>query len=552
MRVCALWCPDWPIVAARVRDPSLHAAPLAVVERGARGMVVRVASIEARREGVTRGLRRREAEARCAGLTVIDADDTHDAHAFDVVVRAVEHLVPLLVLDRPGRLSFATRGPSRYFGGDDALVQRVLDVVRAVGVEEARAGIADGELAATLAARSTEPIVVSPGTSQAFLAPWSIGVVAPHVEDGVELTDLLVRLGLRTLGAFADLPETSVLARFGLAGVHAHRLACGDSVHGATPVPIPPELVETIELDPPAVRVDEAAFAAKMLADRLLGRLDELGLSCSRVLVEAETEHGERMARCWRHDGALTPATLVTRVRWQLEAWLSGRAASTITPDDADDLATSGITLLRLVPDDVIPAVGRQLGFWGGDPAATDRAGRALARVQGMLGVEAVVTAVPAGGRMPAERVTWVPWGERRAEAVDTATRDPAAPWPGGVPGPSPARVFDPAITAELLDADGMPVTVSGRGEASAAPAAVRCSGLPGGGGPVLAHGGPWPQDVGWWDQRRKRRVVWQLVIGRHDSSDADVEVVDGVDAHETACLVVMSRGHAALEAVYD
>ncbi len=171
------------------------------------------------------------------------------------------------------------------------------EVVHATAVEEARVGIADGELAASLAARSTEVIVVPPGESAAFLAPWSIGVVAPHVEGGIELADLLVRLGLRTLGAFAELPEPSVLARFGLPGVHAHRLARGEGVQGGEPMPIPPELVETVELDPPAVRVDEAAFAAKMLADRLLGHLDELGLSCSRVMVEAETEHGERMTR---------------------------------------------------------------------------------------------------------------------------------------------------------------------------------------------------------------------------------------------------------------
>ena len=39
---------------------------------------------------------------------MIDADDPADARAFEVVVRAVEQLVPLLVLDRPGRLSFPT------------------------------------------------------------------------------------------------------------------------------------------------------------------------------------------------------------------------------------------------------------------------------------------------------------------------------------------------------------------------------------------------------------------------------------------------------------
>ncbi|MFI5047173.1 MAG: DNA polymerase Y family protein, partial [Acidimicrobiia bacterium] len=364
---------------------------------------------------------------------------------------------------------------------------------------------------------------------------------------GPELADLLVRLGLRTLGAFAELPEPAVLARFGIAGVHAHRLARGDAVEGPSPLPVPPELAETMELDPPAVRVDEAAFAAKALGDRLLSRLAELGLSCSRVLVEAETEHGERMARCWRHDGALTPSTLVTRVRWQLEGWLSGRAPSPTTPDDADDaddVVTGGITLLRLVPDDIVPAVGSQLGFWGSDPAATDRAGRALARVQGMLGVDAVVTAVPAGGRMPSERVAWVPWGEARDSAVDRATRDPAAPWPGAVPGPAPARVLDPPVPAELLAADGAPVLVSARGEVSASPAELRCVALPGGGGVVVGGAGPWPHDVQWWDRAgHRRRVVWQLVV-RVRGGDGDGEAV--------ACLVAVRRGRATLEAVYD
>ena len=30
-RVCCLWCPDWPVVAARVRVPELHDAPVVVV-----------------------------------------------------------------------------------------------------------------------------------------------------------------------------------------------------------------------------------------------------------------------------------------------------------------------------------------------------------------------------------------------------------------------------------------------------------------------------------------------------------------------------------------
>ena len=168
-------------------------------------------------------------------------------------------------------------------------------------------------------------------------------------------------------------------------------------------------------------------------------------MSCSQVVVEAETEHGERLTRCWRHEGALTPATLATRVRWQLDAWLTAETRAREHPGEAsapaDDIVTGGLTLLRLAPDVVMPATGRQLGFWGGDAAAGDRAGRALARVQGMLGLDAVITAIPVGGRTPVERVQWVPWGEQH-DVPSTGS----GPWPGAVPGPSPARVFAPPV----------------------------------------------------------------------------------------------------------
>jgi protein ImuB len=536
-RTCALWCPDWPVVAARRLDPALVDTPVVVVAAGSgpgrQGKVVVSVSSEARAAGVAVGLRVREAEARCAGLVVLDADDAADARAFELVVRAVEHLVPRLVLERPGQLSFPTRGPSRYFGGDDALVERIVACVRELDVPVVRAGIADGTFGAGLAARATEErgreaVVVPVGETPAFLAPWPVTVLAGSVDaaygDGNELVDLLARLGLRTLGAFAELPSAAVLGRFGPPGALAHRLARGEVEHEPVASVPPEELLETIELDPPATRVDEAAFAAKMLADRLLARLDALGLCCARVAVEAETEHGEHFARTWRHEGALTPSALGARLRWQLDAWLLTGAV------------TAGISRLVLAPDDLGPAVGRQLGFWGSDPAAADRAGRALSRVQGMLGPDAVVTALDGGGRTPTERIRWVPWGEPRPEP---GRETDARPWPGAVPGPAPARVFDPPIPAELVDATGAPVAVSGRGEPSAVPAGLRCAVLPDGGGPLVAWSGPWAHDLRWWDARR-RRALWQVVVGGDPPGSG------------VACLVVLERGCTAIEAVYD
>jgi protein ImuB len=519
-RALSLWCPDWPVVAARRRGDAPEGAPVAVLDRGR----VLAASREARAEQVGAGLRRREAEARCPGITVVEVDPAGDARAFEPVVRAVEQLTPRLVIDRPGVLGFPTRGPSRYYGGDDGLMARVLDQLAPVGVEDVRIGIADGAFAARLAARRRA--VVAPGETPAFLAPWPVGVLGDE-----ELAGVLCRLGLRTLGAFADLPPPAVLARFGPDGMGAHRLARGEEEHPPALTVPPPDLVEVCEIDPPAERVDEAAFAAKGLADRLLGRLEERGLACTQVVVEAETEHGEHLTRSWRHEGALTPAALTERVRWQLDGWITGglgvRAA-------AGGCLTGGLTLLRLLPDQVIPARGRQLGFWGGDAAATDRAARVFARVQGMLGLDHVVTPVPQGGRTPAERVHWVSWGEPRVPVLLVGGPEPPA-WPGAVPGPAPARVMEPPVPVALLDDGGRPVVVTSRGEASGVPAVLHCDLLPQRGGAVSAWAGPWAQDVRWWDRHgRTRRVHWQVVVG------------------EVACLVRVERGTATLDALYD
>jgi protein ImuB len=520
-RTGCVWVPDWPVVAARRAEHALRTVPVVVHERIGSRDLVRAASAEARAEGVTRGMRRREAEARCPGVVCVDADEAGEVRAFEVVARAVEQFTPRVVLERPGRCEFPTRGPARYFGGDDALAAQVQAAVTAAVGTDVSVGIADGVFAARLAARRS--LVVPEGESAAFLAPWPVQMLGDDA-----FADLLVRLGVRTLGDVAALPAEAVLARFGVDGRRFHDLARGIDPGPPVLVAPPPELIEQCELDPPAERVDVAAFAAKGLADRLCARLADRGLACTRVMIEAETEHGERLVRCWRHDSGLTsgltPAALAERVRWQLDGWIT--TGST----------TAGLTRLRLVPDEVVPADGRQLGFWGGDQAAHDRADRALARVQGMLGYDAVVTAVVQGGRTPAEQVRWVPWGEPRAVDRPLRVGTEQCAWAGALPPPYPARVFDRPVPADLTDAGGAPVVVSGRGEQPHPPAHVRSRVVS---GPVTGWAGPWVHDVRWWDPATRRRCArYQLLVG--------------APSGEVACLAVVEHGHAAIEALYD
>ncbi|HZN14119.1 MAG TPA: DNA polymerase Y family protein [Acidimicrobiales bacterium] len=487
-----MWVPDWPVTAA-----GFTATDAAVVVFANR---VVACSAAARTEGVRRGLRRREAQGRCPSVTVVEYDADRDARAFEPVVAAVESLTPRVEIVRPGLCVFDTRGPSRYFGGDEELARRIARLVPSANI-----GIADGPFAAVIASRMD--LIVPPGESPSFLAPFPVSSL-----ERPELVDLLRRLGVRTLGAFAALPAIDVLARFGPDGALAHRLASGlddRPLDARTP---PPDLTFAMELDPPAEQVDRAAFAARHLAHELHEELARRGLACTRIAIEAETEHGEFLSRLWRHDGALTPGMIAERVRWQVDGWLHrGEWA---------DRPTSGISLLRLVPDQVGPDGGTQHGFWGGR-AIDDRISRALARVQGMLGPEAVVTAACAGGRGPAEQMTLVPWGDARDDA------GAPAPWPGAIPSPAPAVVRTAPCT--VVDKEGVPVGVTGRGLVTATPAQLNNVDIAG-------WAGPWPVDERWWDPpAHRRRARFQ------------VATVDG-----RAYLVALERGQWFIEATYD
>src|SRR5687768_680507 len=169
VRTLVVWCPDWPMVAA-----GLCSVPSAVL---AAGRVVACSAV-ARAEGVARGLRRRQAEARCPGLAVVEHDPAGDARAFEPVVVAVEAFTPEVEIVRPGVCAVATRGPSRYFGGDETLVGLVsaaVDGVLPEGASRCRVGIADGPFSAERAARRS--VVVPPGASASFLSGFSVSTL---------------------------------------------------------------------------------------------------------------------------------------------------------------------------------------------------------------------------------------------------------------------------------------------------------------------------------------------------------------------------------------
>ena len=551
-RTCALWCPDWPVVAARRLDPESADAPVVVVaprsgpgtrregwwspppprrgrtawrsgcacarrRRGARVWScstpttrptrarfqlggARGRGVWRRRPRASNGRRRRG--SRPAGRRATSAGD--DA----LGPRASSWRRPA-----PARVSptCAPASPTAQFAAGLAAVRQLSEDHGSAG-----RGRCVGDT-----------VVVPPGETPAFLAPWPVTVLAGPVEASYGGGDRCWSISSRgsacvPSATYAAFPSRRCSARFGPPGALAHRFAGGEP--GA-------RTACAAKCHRRAARDDRARSAREHASTKprsrrrrsptgSSARLDALGLCCARVVVEAETEHGERLTRTLAPRGrARRRPALVARVRWQLEAWLvahSGVAVTGATALDAADaeMVTGGLTVLRLAPDDVIRQRVVSSGSGAAIPRPADRAGRALARVQAHARARrGRRPQSPVVGAPRVERVRWVPWGDARDDTLERPVRR-CRRGPGRCPAPRRAGVRPTGGGGAARRAGragrGLGAGASRRRRPSALrlrrarPAAVGpLRGLERGRGPTTCAGGT----------PRRRRALWQVVV---------------------------------------
>ena len=289
-RVLTLWCADWPVAAA-VRTGVLAVGSPAVVIDGER--VIAVDAV-ARAAGVRAGQRRRIARRAAPDAAVLARDRLAEARAFEAVVQVVGESCPRLEVIDAGWLALDIRGPARHFGGEEAFVAHLTDLVTPL-LDGVRFGIglADGRVASAIAARRAaragSPVVVAVGGSPAFLAPLALDWFRAVGETDADTIDLLRRLGIRTAGDLAALDGSDVLTRFGPAGARLHTVVSGDD-HRRLHTVDPGRLPEAAHpFDEPVTTVTPVVFAARRLAEDLVSSLAATGTVCTRVTVIAET-----------------------------------------------------------------------------------------------------------------------------------------------------------------------------------------------------------------------------------------------------------------------
>jgi protein ImuB len=215
-------------------------------------------------EGVRSGMRLGEALARCPELRLLPPDPGAAAELWEDALRRLEEIGAAVESERPGEAFFAVDGLRGIHGG----VKGVAAAARTAMPMPARIGVGPTRLAAFAAGDST----IGRAELRRFLAdlPASILIprLAPPQPPAEELVLTLSRLGIRSLGSLAALPEADVADRFGPLGLHAHGLARG---HDEPLRPRRPceEVTASIDL-PEACGGEQLERALRLLVDRLL------------------------------------------------------------------------------------------------------------------------------------------------------------------------------------------------------------------------------------------------------------------------------------------
>lgn len=472
-------------------------------------------------------------------------DDVDGAYlSFERVVRAVTTVAPLVEVERLGCIVLAARGPSRYFGGDEALARHLHAVcadaattipsIGACGV-----GIADSRFAATaaahLAAARGRPCVVAPSATREFIDALPVAALERLGGTGAGTVDLFRRLGLGTCGAVAAVGESALIDRFGLEGARAHRLIGGDDLAPLSPGAPPADFAVAIDTEEPLGESRQVVGVARRRVAAMLRAISDHGLQCVRLSIACHTDHGEESRRIWGEPRGFSEMAVLGRLACQLEGWLGGAV-----PDhDGVDTPTTGVTRVVMVPLECREKIAVQPLLWGGHHENTERAARAVALACAVDPAVRVTVPQWAGGRDLAGVYARVPVahvdlsdataGEQRVRLGDGA----ATEWSGSIPRPSPAFVLTAPRRIEVLDARGVSVEVTGRHELASFPAQV-----------VVGErryrveriAGPWPVEERWWDPLRRRRHARMQVLARNERGDTGVLLV-GVENREWSLL---------------
>ncbi|WP_448613144.1 DNA polymerase IV [Modestobacter sp. URMC 112] len=268
------------------RRPELAGTPVIVGGAGNRG-VVTSATYEARRFGVHSAMPTARALRLCPTATVLPGDMALYAEVSRSVMALFRSITPLVEPLSLDEAFLDVAGAGRRLGDAVAIAEYVRGRVFDEQGITCSVGVAGTKFVAKLASTRSKPdglLVVRPAEVMDFLHPLPVSALWGV---GAKTEEVLLRLGLRTVGDLAHVPARTLQRAVGqAAGRHLHELAWGRDPRRV--VPDEPDrstgAEETFgtDVDDPAVIHRELLH----LAERTAGRLRSTGHLARTVSIK--------------------------------------------------------------------------------------------------------------------------------------------------------------------------------------------------------------------------------------------------------------------------
>jgi protein ImuB len=482
VRLACAYVPDFRLHVALQQMGGEPLGGMALVDPDDGRRLIVAASPGARTDGVVRGMTAIAAASIAPDLVVRAIDHAALAEAHRRLEDAVRSVTPTFESTGHGVLYASYAGLARRYGaqGEGGFVDDLRDVVLSLGLP-VRVGVAGNRFAARAAAvmegqlpeHGRGSILVPPGQDADFLRPLPVQLLP----DAAAIVAKLRKLGVRTLGAFADLPRDGVARRFGARGTALHRLARGDDRDTLVPLPEPRRWAVTVHADAPVVTTELLERLLEAPLAGLIGRLDSEGLACGALVWDLVIEGQDPVQR---RTHAAAPSG-------SLRLWKD------LVHVELERLAfEGGVLSVTLEAQDITARTAEQERLTGPRAAPAGALARTLAHLAAELGPEAFGVLLPAPHPFPEQRQRLaVPGGLKARGRVDPP--DPCVPdRPGTGELPLALRRLDPAEPIEVEQRRGRILGFRHKG----------------GWQPVEGSVGPWDVATSWWERPQRRRYL--------------------------------------------
>jgi DNA polymerase IV len=375
-----------------LRRPELRGQPVIVGGAGQRG-VVAAASYEARAFGVHSAMPSVQARRLCPHAVFLPGDHRHYGEVSARVMAIFRSFTPHVEPISLDEAFLDVTGSRRLLGDAATIAAAIRSEVRESEGLECSVGVATSKFIAKLASEAAKPrasptgpqpgvgvVVVTPGDELAFLRPlparalWGVGPAT---------LARLERLGVRSVGDIADLPESALVASLGKAnGLHLHHLAHAidgrEVVAEQRPKSIGHE--ETFAHD--LHRPEQMHREVVRMADAVSARLRQHGLAGRTITLKVRFHDFRTITRSTTVPSPVDDAGSVTR------------AAKTLL--EAID-ASTGVRLLGVSVSSLHQGAARQLSLDEAGARSWEDASGAVDAIRERFGADAIVPGTLAG-----------------------------------------------------------------------------------------------------------------------------------------------------------